>query len=88
MQRAIVVLQKQCRLKVGAGKAELDWEELESLDTRAASHCTAWYCCQWRICTRAFARASKTSLIIIIHKPIMIFRIDLTIKAEEKVFRL
>ena len=25
----------------GADKAELDWEELESLDTRAASHCTA-----------------------------------------------
>ena len=29
-----------------AGKAELDWEELELLDTRAVSHCTtAWQCC-------------------------------------------
>ena len=25
----------------GAGKAELDWEELESLDIHAASHCNA-----------------------------------------------
>ena len=29
----------------GADKAELDWEELESLNTHAVSHCTAWYCC-------------------------------------------
>ena len=37
---------------------------------------------QWRICTRASNEFNY------IHKPIMIFIIDLTIKAEEKVLRL
>ena len=32
---------KTMSIEGGAGKAELDWEELESLDTHAASHCTA-----------------------------------------------
>ena len=36
---------KTMSIEGGASKAELDWEELELLDTRAASHCTAWYCC-------------------------------------------
>ena len=33
----VIFSKKQC----GTGKVELDWEELESLDTRTASHCTA-----------------------------------------------
>ena len=37
---------KTMSIEGGAGKAELDWEELELLDTRAVSHCTTgWQCC-------------------------------------------